>query len=198
MSEIALSPAVERPGKLTEDWSSVLVGLLVFFLALAGVAGVDLLGWAATTSVWIDPAQALGAVSKSYANLGGAFALAATFLALLTALSLAVWASGGDAEAFHARLHRRLRHRLCELVRRLLRASRGRDARGPVEIRHFLVAEADQRGRIHHRAYSLNWSSPISFRASRNGSRKRSGPNSISRSPSSSWAASSRRRRPAN
>ncbi len=100
MSEIALSPAVERPGKLTEDWSSVLVGLLVFLLSLAGVAGVDLLGWAATTSVWIDPAQALGAVSKSYANLGGAFALAATFLALLTALSLAVWASGGDARRF--------------------------------------------------------------------------------------------------
>jgi uncharacterized membrane protein YadS len=100
MSEIALSPAVERPRKLTEDWSSVLVGLLVFVLALAGVAGVDLLGWAATTSVWIDPALALGAVSKTYANLGGAFALAATFLALLATLSLAVWASGGDARRF--------------------------------------------------------------------------------------------------
>jgi uncharacterized membrane protein YadS len=100
MSEIALSPAVERPSKLTEDWSSVLVGLLVFVLALAGVAGFDLLGWAATTSVWIDPAQALGSVSKTYANLGGAFALAATFLALLTVLSVAVWASGGDARRF--------------------------------------------------------------------------------------------------
>jgi hypothetical protein len=78
MSEIALSPAAERPSKLTEDWSSVLVGLLVFVLALAGVAGVDLLGWAATTSVWIDPTQALGAVSKTYADIGGAFALAAS------------------------------------------------------------------------------------------------------------------------
>ena len=74
MSEIALSPAVEQPSKLTEDWSSVLVGLLVFVLALAGV---DLLGWAATTSIWIDPTQALGAVSKTYAEIGGAFALAA-------------------------------------------------------------------------------------------------------------------------
>jgi hypothetical protein len=34
MSEIALSPAVERPGELTEDWSSVLVGPFVFVMAL--------------------------------------------------------------------------------------------------------------------------------------------------------------------
>jgi uncharacterized membrane protein YadS len=100
MSEIALSPVVKRPSKLTEDWSSVLVGLFVFVLALAGIAGVDLLGWAATTSVWNDPGQALGTVSKTYAYLGGAPALAATFLALLATLSLAVWSTGGDVKRF--------------------------------------------------------------------------------------------------
>lgn len=61
---------------------SVLVGLFGFILALAGLAGFDLLGWAATTSVWIDPSQALGSVSKTYSNLSSAFALAITFFAV--------------------------------------------------------------------------------------------------------------------
>lgn len=100
MSDIALSSAEKRPFRLTEDVSSVVIGLLFFALALAGVAGLDLLGWAATTSVWVDPAKALSAVSKSYAGLDGALALVATFFALLATLSAAVWATGGDVKRF--------------------------------------------------------------------------------------------------
>jgi len=100
MSDIALSSAEKRPFRLTEDGSSVVVGLLFFALALAGVVGLDLLGWAATTAVWVDPAKALSAVSKSYAELNGALALGATFLALLATLSAAVWATGGDVKRF--------------------------------------------------------------------------------------------------
>ena len=49
---------------INDDWLSVWIGLLIFFSALAWLYGYDLLGWAVTTSVWIDPGQALSTVSK--------------------------------------------------------------------------------------------------------------------------------------
>jgi hypothetical protein len=76
------------------------VGLSVFFLALLAVFGFDSLGWVASTSVWIDPAKALGAVSKAYAGLNGLAALAVTCLALLVTLSLAALANGADVKKF--------------------------------------------------------------------------------------------------
>ena len=62
---------------------------MIFALALAGIANVDLLGWAVTTSVWTDIGKALGPVSKAYASLGGVGALLATYVALLVVLSAA-------------------------------------------------------------------------------------------------------------
>lgn len=100
MTDITISGPVDRPRIWTEDWSSVAIGLLIFALALVGVAGFDLLGWAATTSVWVDPTQALGTVAKGYEGIGGPAALGATFIALLALLSGAVWASGGDVKRF--------------------------------------------------------------------------------------------------
>jgi uncharacterized membrane protein YadS len=72
---------------ITEDWLSLWIGLGIFTLSLGGLFGVDLLGWAVSTSVWIDPGLALGTVSKAYAGLGGAGALVVTYLALLVLLS---------------------------------------------------------------------------------------------------------------
>ena len=40
---------------INDDWLSVWIGLLIFFSALAWLYGYDLLGWAVSTSVWIDP-----------------------------------------------------------------------------------------------------------------------------------------------
>src|SRR5579863_10645996 len=74
---------------LNEDWLSVLIGLLVFGLALASLANVDLLGWAATTKVWVDPSKSLAPFAKSYGGLSGFAALIATYLALLAVLSAA-------------------------------------------------------------------------------------------------------------
>ena len=91
--------APQRP-HFSEDWLSVAVGLLVFVLALLAVFGHDLLGWVASTSIWIDPAKALGAVSKAYAGLNGFAALAITYAALLTTLSLAAFANGADVKKF--------------------------------------------------------------------------------------------------
>jgi uncharacterized membrane protein YadS len=80
---------VETAPRLSEDWLSLIIGLAIFVLALGPLAGVDILGWVVTTSVWSDIAAALGPVSRTYATLGGFGALIATYVGLLAALSLA-------------------------------------------------------------------------------------------------------------
>lgn len=76
-----------RPG-ISEDWLSVIIGLLIFALALASIPGTDLLGWVVNTSVWTDWTKALSPAGKSYASLGGLGSLVATYLVLLAVLAL--------------------------------------------------------------------------------------------------------------
>lgn len=102
MSDIAVK-AAEVPlskASLTEDWLAVAIGLLVFAVALFGVSGIDLLGWAVTTSVYTNVAQALSPASKAYAALGGGGALIATWLSLLVVLSAGIAALGGNVRRF--------------------------------------------------------------------------------------------------
>ena len=94
-------PSTAQPAPwITEDWLSVWIGLGIFVLALGWLEGADLLGWVVTTSVWIDPGQALGPVSKTYAQLGGAGALLVTYLALLALLTASALALNLDAKRF--------------------------------------------------------------------------------------------------
>lgn len=80
-------PAVRPTGLLgSEDWWAVWLGLFITLLGLGKIRGFDLLGWAATFGVWIDPAKAVGTGSKAYAWLGSAGALAATWLFTLGSL----------------------------------------------------------------------------------------------------------------
>src|SRR5262245_9690778 len=67
--------ASDTAPRISEDWLSVIIGLVIFVLALAVLANVDLIGWVVTTSVWSNFGQALGTASKTYAPLGGAGAL---------------------------------------------------------------------------------------------------------------------------
>jgi uncharacterized membrane protein YadS len=99
-NEAALRRAdnVEIAPRISEDWLSLIIGLFIFVLALAGIANVDLLGWVVTTSVWNDVGKALGTVSKSYASLGGFGALIATYVALLVVLSAAAVALKSDVK----------------------------------------------------------------------------------------------------
>jgi uncharacterized membrane protein YadS len=90
----------QQEPRITEDWLSVWIGLAIFVLALGWLGGADLLGWAVNTSVWIDPGQALGTVSKTYAPLGGAGALVVTYGALLTVLTASAVALHLDAKRF--------------------------------------------------------------------------------------------------
>jgi len=91
---------VEISPRISEDWLSLIVGLLIFALALASIVGVDLLGWVVTTSIWTDIGKALNPVAKSYAALGGVGALVATYVALLVILSVTVFALKSDLKKF--------------------------------------------------------------------------------------------------
>src|SRR6476661_977407 len=91
---------VELAPRISEEWLSLIVGLLIFALAVAGIGNVDLLGWAVTTSVWTDIGKALGPASKAYASLGGVGALVATYVALLVILSVTVMALKSDLKRF--------------------------------------------------------------------------------------------------
>src|SRR6185312_7419668 len=91
---------VELAPRISEDWLSLIIGLAIFIVALAGIANVDLLGWVVTTSVWADLGKALGPVSKSYGALGGIGALVATYVALLVVLSAAAAALRSDVKKF--------------------------------------------------------------------------------------------------
>src|SRR5258706_9770039 len=81
MSDFAVkvSEPIALKARLNEDWLAVVIGLLVFGLALVSVTGTDLLGWAVTTSVYTNVAQALSPFAKNYAWLGGGGALPATY-----------------------------------------------------------------------------------------------------------------------
>jgi uncharacterized membrane protein YadS len=85
---------------LNEDWLSVAIGLFIFAVAIAGLSGTDLLGWAVSTSVWKDFSTALHPVSKVYASLGGGGALIATYVAMLVVLSIGVSFVGADVKRF--------------------------------------------------------------------------------------------------
>ena len=85
--ELKRADNVETAPRISEDWLSLIIGLLIFVLSLAAIVNVDLLGWVVTTAVWVDFSKALGTVSKSYASLGGFGALVATYAALLVLLS---------------------------------------------------------------------------------------------------------------
>ena len=86
----------------SEDWLAVALGLFIFGLALASLAGADLLGWTVATGVWTDPFRALSTVSKVYAGLGGFGALVATYAALLATLGLATATLRQDVRRFAA------------------------------------------------------------------------------------------------
>ena len=73
----------------SEDWMSLFVGLLIFFLSMGLLFGVDILGWAVQTNVWVSAGEALQPVSENYAGLGGGPSLILTFLFLLVLMTVA-------------------------------------------------------------------------------------------------------------
>src|SRR3984957_8418097 len=102
MSDIAVkvSEPIALRARLNEDWLALVIGLLVFALALFSVGGADVLGWAVNTSVYTDVTTALAPIAKAYGWLGGGGALLATYAALLVVLSIGVSTLGADVKKF--------------------------------------------------------------------------------------------------
>jgi uncharacterized membrane protein YadS len=100
-AESARWPATAQPAPwINEDWLALWIGLAIFALALGGLAGTDLTGWVVNTSVWIDPGLALSTVSKAWAGVGGAGALAVTYAALLAVMTAGAAALNLDTKRF--------------------------------------------------------------------------------------------------
>ena len=85
---------------LSEDWLSLIIGLVVFVLSLGLVVDLDLLGWVVTTNIWTDLGTALAPVSKAYAALGGIGSLIATYVGLLVLMTAGAAAMGSDVPRF--------------------------------------------------------------------------------------------------
>jgi uncharacterized membrane protein YadS len=86
--------------RVSEDWLSLIIGLAIFLLALAGLANVDLIGWVVTTAVWSNLGAALNTASVAYRGLGGVGALVITYLVLLVVLAAAALALKSDLKKF--------------------------------------------------------------------------------------------------
>src|ERR1700759_4061561 len=100
MSEATLPVQAAAPPRLSEDLVAVSLGLAVFLISLLSLLGADALGWLVTTSVWTDPATALGPVSKAFAGLGGAGSLLITYGVLTAVLSAGAYLLGDDVKRF--------------------------------------------------------------------------------------------------
>ena len=87
---------------LSEDWLSLIIGLVIFVLSLGLLAGMDILGWVVTTGVWSDLGKALAPVSKAYAGLGGVGSLIATYIGLLVIMTAGAVALKIDVGRFIA------------------------------------------------------------------------------------------------
>ncbi|HVZ53282.1 MAG TPA: putative sulfate exporter family transporter [Pseudolabrys sp.] len=87
---------------LSEDWLSLIIGLVIFVLSLGLLAGTDVLGWVVTTSVWSDLGKALAPVSKAYAGLGGVGSLIATYIGMLVLMTAGAVALRIDVGRFIA------------------------------------------------------------------------------------------------
>jgi hypothetical protein len=97
-----------KAGWATEDWWAVWIGMTVFALSLPVVAGLDVLGWGVTTRVWMNPADAMAPVSKTYAGLPGFVSVALTYLFMLALMSIGARALGVSAHTISGnRIHRR-------------------------------------------------------------------------------------------
>ncbi len=84
----------------SEDWWALWIGLFIFFLGFLKIGGVDILGWAVKTNMWLDLSKALSPVSNVYKGVPGIVSLILTYVFLSVILSIGVSAMGGDIRRF--------------------------------------------------------------------------------------------------
>lgn len=84
----------------SEDWWALWVGLSIFALSLPAIAGLDLLGWSVTTSVWLNISKAMTPVSKAYTEMSGVTSVLLTYLFTLGLMSVGASALKLDLRKF--------------------------------------------------------------------------------------------------
>ena len=67
----------------SEDWFAVWLGFAVVLIALPTAMGVDLLGWVSAPRIWLNPIDAVRAVSPRFGFLPGFVSLVFTYLLVL-------------------------------------------------------------------------------------------------------------------
>ncbi len=83
-----------------EDWWSLWLGMLIFFLCLAAAYGVDLMGWVVSAKVWNATITPIGPASKNYAYLGPIGSLIVTYIVLLILTTIGAAAMGWNVKKF--------------------------------------------------------------------------------------------------
>lgn len=84
----------------SEDWWAVWLGLVVFFLGLAPIYGIDALGWVFKNSVWTDVAKSVSPVSATYKSLSGLTSVILTYLFMLGLTTVGAVAMGKNLVKF--------------------------------------------------------------------------------------------------
>ena len=84
---------------LTEDKLALVIGMFLFCLALFNFAGINLLGWAVTIKMWLDPAKIFFPATGAY-DISGLMALLYTYVFVTAVLAIGVKWLGGDAFKF--------------------------------------------------------------------------------------------------
>jgi len=85
-----------------EDWWALWLGMIIFFLCLGALWGIDLMGWVVKTSVWIDPSKAIKPASPNYEYLGPIGSLIVTYIVLLVLTTIGATAMGWNVKRFVA------------------------------------------------------------------------------------------------
>ena len=86
---------------ISEDWLSVWFGLFVFILGLGLYIGIDFLGWAVKTNMWVSLNKAtLSPVSGTIQGLPGITSLLLTYFFMLAIMVIGAAALGARIERF--------------------------------------------------------------------------------------------------
>jgi uncharacterized membrane protein YadS len=83
-----------------EDWLAVWIGLFIFCLGSFGLFGIDILGWAAKTSVWTHISKSIKPVGEGYQGLPSVISLILTYIFLLVIMSIGAKVLGLDIKRF--------------------------------------------------------------------------------------------------
>ena len=75
-------PMHSRKPILSEDWLALMLGLVIFLVALLGAIGIEPFGWGVKTNVWLSPAKIMTPVSARFEALPGVVSLGLTYAAM--------------------------------------------------------------------------------------------------------------------